>query len=334
MNIKQQQYNLKDSGLNFIYAILIPQIVAIVLVIIAMSVTGSDASVGYEELIGKGLAYYIFLSAAQLTFFAIFVLYNNNKKIAWQTATKIKNKINLKQALIIALIVIVSLFFLSPIIDLVNHLFTFVGYNPSESLGIDLSNLYRFIAAVIALAVLPAICEELLFRGIIYNGLLKLGVKKAIIFSALIFALMHLSLQQTVYQIILGVILAYAVYVTGSLKASMLLHFLNNFIVLLISYIIIATGTQAQEVVYESVISYISPVMYAIIGVALIYGLFYELKKVSNKQEKILIDINNDKENKNMVLNKMPRDIRKIFVTGALIGILFWALDFVTVVIS
>ena len=85
-----------------------------------------------------------------------------------------------------------------------------------------------FVINLLYLAVLPALVEEFVFRGLIYHGLRGLGVWKAALLSALMFALLHLNVNQFAYAFVLGIIFAFIVEITGSLYSSMILHFLIN----------------------------------------------------------------------------------------------------------
>ena len=82
---------------------------------------------------------------------------------------------------------------------------------------------------VLLIGLMPAITEELLFRGFIFSAFLKnISPAMAIIISSAMFAAMHLSLLKFVPTFLLGVVFAYTVYKTKSLYSSMLLHFINN----------------------------------------------------------------------------------------------------------
>ena len=80
------------------------------------------------------------------------------------------------------------------------------------------------------LAVLPAIFEELMTRGIVLGELLPYGKGFAIITSGLIFGLMHMNPIQLPFAFIAGTAMAYAVVYCGTLRVSMAVHFVNNFL--------------------------------------------------------------------------------------------------------
>ncbi len=86
---------------------------------------------------------------------------------------------------------------------------------------------------VMAFAILPALTEEFLFRGIIVGEYETHGAGIAVVFSALVFAMSHFSVVRFPVYFYSGVMLALVLYTTRSLLASMLIHAFNNAAVLL-----------------------------------------------------------------------------------------------------
>ena len=82
---------------------------------------------------------------------------------------------------------------------------------------------------ILFLAVIPAFSEEFVFRGVFFHGYRSHGFWKAALMSGLIFRLMHLNFNQFSYGFVLGVIFAAVVEASGSIYASMAIHFLINF---------------------------------------------------------------------------------------------------------
>lgn len=91
----------------------------------------------------------------------------------------------------------------------------------------------NFVFLTVFVAILPAIFEELVFRGIILKGLKSSGEIKAVIISSLAFSLYHLTPEKTLYQFFAGVIFAVIALRTDSIVFTVIMHFLNNFIVIL-----------------------------------------------------------------------------------------------------
>ena len=82
---------------------------------------------------------------------------------------------------------------------------------------------------LVVIALLPAICEELAFRGFILSGLRRLGSKwRAIIVSSIFFGLAHFALQQSVITGIFGLVLGYLAVQTGSLLPCIAFHMVLN----------------------------------------------------------------------------------------------------------
>lgn len=78
-------------------------------------------------------------------------------------------------------------------------------------------------------AIFAPIFEEWLCRGMVLRGLLtKMKPGWAIVVSALFFALIHMNPWQALNAFILGVVMGYVYYKTGSLLLTMLIHFVNN----------------------------------------------------------------------------------------------------------
>jgi len=82
---------------------------------------------------------------------------------------------------------------------------------------------------LLVVALLPAICEELFFRGFIFSSLENsIKARNAVILAGLMFALYHINFIRIVPTFILGAAFAFAVYRTGSIFVSIIMHFINN----------------------------------------------------------------------------------------------------------
>ena len=82
---------------------------------------------------------------------------------------------------------------------------------------------------LLVLAAVPAVCEELAFRGFILSGLRRIGHKwGAIVGSSLFFGAAHGLLQQSLSASAVGVVIGYVAVQTGSLWPGMLFHAVYN----------------------------------------------------------------------------------------------------------
>lgn len=85
------------------------------------------------------------------------------------------------------------------------------------------------VVTLLLLAVLPAVAEELLFRGLILQGFRgSLGPTRAVIASAVAFGVFHLDPHRFFPQFIFGLILGFAALRTGSIYAAIIAHALHN----------------------------------------------------------------------------------------------------------
>ena len=81
---------------------------------------------------------------------------------------------------------------------------------------------------VLSIAVLPALVEELIFRGAVLGGLRKYGDGFAVVASAFLFAVFHGNLPQAIFAFICGLVMGFAVVRTGSIWAGVAIHAVNN----------------------------------------------------------------------------------------------------------
>ncbi len=82
---------------------------------------------------------------------------------------------------------------------------------------------------VLLMAVVPAICEELTFRGFIFGGLVRdRSALRALMITSLVFGVSHGVLQQSMSATLMGVILGWVSLKSGSVWPSVLIHVTNN----------------------------------------------------------------------------------------------------------
>jgi membrane protease YdiL (CAAX protease family) len=93
-----------------------------------------------------------------------------------------------------------------------------------------------FLLNVLLVAVLPAICEEFLHRGLLLQGTKHIGFTKSIIISSVLFGLIHFNIAQVSYAIVLGLVLGFASVVAKNLWVPIIMHFVNNFIAVYLDF--------------------------------------------------------------------------------------------------
>lgn len=87
---------------------------------------------------------------------------------------------------------------------------------------------YPFPVAFFVIAVMPAVCEELVYRGVLYRNYRKSGMVVGLFLSGFLFGIMHMNLNQFSYAFVLGILLALVNEITGSMLPAMFLHLYIN----------------------------------------------------------------------------------------------------------
>lgn len=96
--------------------------------------------------------------------------------------------------------------------------------------------LISLLLNIVLTAVLPALIEEMIFRGYILGALRAHGDGVAIVLSAVLFGVFHGNVLQIPFALLLGLVMGYLVVQTDSIWPSVLLHFANNLMSVLLSF--------------------------------------------------------------------------------------------------
>lgn len=138
----------------------------------------------------------------------------------------------LSMALIVSVMALAAAFVIEPVSMLLPEM--------SEATKLAMEQMLKGPVWIVLLSVsvFAPFFEEWLCRGIILRGLLKkMKPGWAIVISALVFGLIHMNLWQAIPAFIIGTILGYVYYKTGSLKLTMLMHCVNNTLSVILSRI-------------------------------------------------------------------------------------------------
>lgn len=270
-----------------------------------------------EELYQNIIVQIAMTVLSSILFLIIYFMINKKSGIRQFSQIGIKTKFNYKILIICLFISVICLFAISPAINLLEYSYASFGYAPDPNPAYSMDNIGRLIVGIFIMAVLPAIAEELLFRGIILKGLLKkFKPLVAILISAFLFMLMHGSLQQTVYQFILGIIFGYIAYASGSIIYSMLTHFFNNALVLILAYFAPSVLMSSIEYTWLWIIFI---VVLAILAICLMLSLIEIIKHDVSKNNNL-----NTYDNK-LERNEKLNGLEQIYLfAGVLIGIIIW----------
>ncbi len=134
------------------------------------------------------------------------------------------------------------------------------------------------VISLLCTAVFAPFFEEWLFRGIVLRGLLgKLKPVWAILISSVVFGLFHLNLWQAIPATLMGLMLGYVYWRTGSLKLTMLMHCANNTLSVILMSI---HGADTSDTLYDLIPNtFAYGVLAALALTALLVSIFYFSRK-------------------------------------------------------
>lgn len=276
-----KKFSVLDTFRAFFLLVIITVAVSLLFNIV-VEIIASVKKVDIEEIQGS-IAYGVASPIISgLIFIIFFFVYNKCVKVKNKVAISDGNPVSLLPISIAMVLAIICIFLLSPFFDLLDYLFK-VPETPLPLFEFVKSSFPAFLIGIVLYAIIPAIGEELVFRGIILRGLSsKFNGFVSIFVSGLLFALVHGSLQQTFYQLLMGILLGYLAYVGGSLVYSVILHFLNNTLVLLFGCFDIV-GYLTQKAIYYNIFSMLFPILLFLLGLFLIAILMWVLRYLRNK---------------------------------------------------
>ena len=146
---------------------------------------------------------------------------------------------------------------------------------------------YMVVLAFVMIVIVPAFCEEFLFRGLVLDSLLPYGRAVAVIGSALLFAAMHQSFGQFLYSAVAGIFMGLLYAESRSILPSTLVHLLYNLLsfVQVVLYARIPDQTTAGRVTLCVDLTVIGA---GIVCVALLMLLSGRRRKASKQDERLL----------------------------------------------
>lgn len=218
----------------------------------------------------------------QVGFVCTVLVYSKVRKYDLVYVSKMRGKLNPLQITVLPFIAIATILVFLPLANAWTAFLNVIGYHGSGVAMPDYSNVGVYFLSLLLMAVLPAFGEELLIRGNLFSGLSTRNIWFGVLISALMFSLMHANPVQTVHQFGLGVVLALVVAISGSLWASVILHFVNNFIsITLTAYLPQVDEIYAKFGYYNWLTGFASVVIGLILLVFLLYA-FYRAGKTKN----------------------------------------------------
>ncbi len=142
-----------------------------------------------------------------------------------------------------------------------------------------------FLLALLSVAITPAFFEEVIFRGMLQGSLItRKRSNIAIVITATLFMLMHGALQSMPYTFLLGLIIGYLCYRSGSIWPPIVFHFSNNAIAVITKYLtnnIEMPTDMDQMMVSGGLLEWLPLVFLALVGGGVSFLLLYIFNKVT-----------------------------------------------------
>ena len=276
----EKEFGVYDASAVFIGAyivmLLLQFLFYIVLTITKVPTGGED---GFDTTVAYSC---IAVVINELAFLSAPFLYSKIKSRKVYLGSGLAEKVKPVYLALAALVGILTLFAFAPVATLVNSGFSALGFTGSTAPSA--TSIGELIAYICVSALLPAFCEEFLFRGHVARGFSGKGYLFGVLASSALFAVMHGSPVQLVYQFFLGAVCSLLVIFTRSLWTSVIAHFISNLAVLLLDYGLTSAG-----------IDYVTPtgasagimVGTTIAGIAALVALMYLIYRMVIKERGI-----------------------------------------------
>lgn len=112
------------------------------------------------------------------------------------------------------------------------------GLNARATPQIGDGSVLTLLFDLIVFALVPAVMEETLLRGMVLQTLRPLGDGIAVTVSAVLFGLMHGNLRQVPYALLMGIVLGIIYICTDDLRLTVIAHALSNALAVVNAYLL------------------------------------------------------------------------------------------------
>ncbi|MBO9591923.1 MAG: CPBP family intramembrane metalloprotease [Niabella sp.] len=147
----------------------------------------------------------------------------------------------------------------------------------SQAAGlVSFKSIPDLLISIVVLALVPAVCEEAFFRGglqnFMYRGNRNLWL--SVIVVSVIFSIVHMSGYGFLSRLALGVILGLIYQLSGNIWLSILAHFINNALAVIVMYTQVQSGKSIAEAMSDKSGSYLG-----LLAVPVVALLFMQMNK-------------------------------------------------------
>jgi uncharacterized protein len=155
----------------------------------------------------------------------------------------------------------------------------------------------ELIFVVVIIALIPAISEEFLFRGLVQRSIEKsTSPMRAAVITGIIFGAYHFNPFSTIPLIAIGIFLGFLTMRTGSIWTSVIAHFVNNFLACLTVYFHLDddyVGFGEASVMSNAMLL----LTFWFFGLIFIVSVLYLLKITKQKESSIVLDDQSSRTN-------------------------------------
>ena len=160
-------------------------------------------------------------------------------------------------------------------------------YNKEVFAIANMKTVQDYIISLIIIALLPAMFEEMLFRGCLQPVMINItkNAFAGILITGILFSALHVSFYGFLPRLALGLILGYIFYFSKNLWLSVIFHFFNNAIGITQMYALSKKGLLTPNAMSDDTL----PLYYGLIAAVALYFAF----KFFKKESEVVISMHN-----------------------------------------
>lgn len=205
------------------------------------------------------------------------LVYMAAKRLSFRDVLRL-NPLGWKPAVMIVLLALPAYFTALMLNNIVVYLLQSLGEVPGQNIPVP-RNVGELLVGILIVGVSPALCEEVLNRGILLRAYENRGSLKAVLFTAILFGIFHFDVTNLLGPIFLGLLIGYYVLRTNSILAGMLAHFLNNTIAELLQYFL-KEGKAPEGAFMFSPFEFMYLIASSIVGIMVVWALLRLFNRV------------------------------------------------------
>ncbi len=209
--------SVKDSAYSYVSSFILSQLTLVFYALIGILIcrfNGYDSNAFYN-FTKQDFGYLLSVIVMNFVLLAVSLFFEHKK------SDKLVGKVKFSKLMIYLTIAVASYFVLYPVVVSFNQLFKV------KSTALELSTA-GYIYSVFSRVLIPAICEEILFRGIIFKGIANTNKTLAIFMSAIMFAIFHMSAEQFIYPLLMGLLFGVIMAYENNIIYCIVVHIINN----------------------------------------------------------------------------------------------------------